>query len=219
MKLFRRKQCLRLSLAAWVLLLLMLGATGGGVIINLHGFLAPNHALGEEMLVIEGWLSDAALLEAKKIANEGGYRFVVTTGGPLAQGGFLSAYQTYAELSFASLQKIGLSKPVFPVPAPKVLKDRTYHSALALKDWLDEVHPEVRRFDLLTDGPHARRSRLLFSMAFGPEFEIGIISLPPGSYDPSRWWLSSAGVRTLIGETIAWLYARFVFSAEGSKPV
>jgi len=218
LKFIRRKQCLRLTLAGWVFVLFMFGATGGVVIVNLHGFLAPNHALGKEMLVIEGWLSDAALLEATKRANEDGYRFVVTTGGPLAQGGFLSAYQTYAELSFASLQKIGLSKPVFPVPAPKVLKDRTYHSALALKDWLEAKHPEVRSFDLLSDGPHARRSRLLFSMAFGPEFEIGIISLPPESYDASRWWLSSAGVRTLIGETIAWLYARFVFSAEGSKP-
>ena len=30
-------------------------------------------------------------------------------------------------------------------------------------------------------------------------------------YDPKRWWCYSEGVREILGETIAYVYARFFF--------
>jgi len=210
MKLLRRKQCLQPTLAGWLLILLLLGGVGVLVLTRIHGFLSPNHPVGGDMLVIEGWLDDAELLNA--IDKQGGrYRFIVTTGGPLARGGFLSEYKTYAQLSLATLQKIGVNIPLYAVPSPEVSKDRTYASAVALKHWLTEHHPDIHSFDLLTVGPHARRSHLLFCKAFGSGFNIGIIAQAP-AYDASRWWTSSAGVRTVIGETIAWVYAALFFS-------
>jgi hypothetical protein len=49
-------------------------------------------------------------------------------------------------------------------------------------------------------------------MVFSPETQIGIYSIRPHGYDPEQWWSSSAGVRTIIGETIAYLYARLIFN-------
>ena len=40
-------------------------------------------------------------------------------------------------------------------------QDRTYHSALAFKQWLAEHGQSPASFDVVTLGPHARRSRLL----------------------------------------------------------
>jgi hypothetical protein len=40
---------------------------------------------------------------------------------------------------------------------------------------------------------------------------VGVIAAPDPEYDANKWWASSSGVRTLIGETIAYLYARFLF--------
>ncbi|MDQ6966967.1 MAG: hypothetical protein Q9M23_08595, partial [Mariprofundaceae bacterium] len=152
-----------------MLIALLLGAVGSLILVRSYGFLAPNHGLGKEVLIIEGWLGDEELLQAAGLLGKGNYRFVITTGGPLVQGGFLSGFKTYAQLSQASLQKIGVIKPVYAVPAPAVRKDRTYASALAVHRWLAGQHPDVNAFDLLTAGPHARRSHMLYQSAFGDE--------------------------------------------------
>ncbi len=51
---------------------------------------------------------------------------------------------------------------------------------------------------------------MIFNQALAPEINVGVIVLEPLSYDPKRWWASSAGVRSIISETIAYIYARFV---------
>lgn len=212
MKLLRRKLCLRPTLAGWLLIVLLAGMIGGVVLVRLHAFLAPNHPLGKEVVVIEGWLGDEALRQAVGWTEKGSYRFIVTSGGPLGAGSYLSGFKTYAELSLATLQTIGVHKPVYAVPSPEVPRDRTYTSALTLKEWFVEQHPDIHSFDLITAGPHARRSHMLYREAFGDGFDIGIVALSPSAYDASRWWTSSAGMRTVIGEAIAWVYAAFIFS-------
>ena len=61
-------------------------------------------------------------------------------------------------------------------------------------------------------GPHARRSRLLYEEALGGEFKIGIIALADRRFDPEHWWRSSEGVRAVVDDTVAYLYARLYFS-------
>ena len=60
-------------------------------------------------------------------------------------------------------------------------------------------------------GVHARRSWFLFEKVFS-SVNVGVIAISPNEYDTSRWWLSSEGVRNVISESIAYLYARFIFS-------
>jgi len=38
--------------------------------------------------------------------------------------------------------------------------------------------------------------------------EVGIIAAQPLLYDAKSWWNSSEGVRTVVGELIAYLYRR-----------
>jgi hypothetical protein len=62
--------------------------------------------------------------------------------------------------------------------------------------------------DVITLGPHARRSRLLYQKAFGNAVSLGVISLADPAYDSRYWWRSSEGVREVWGEAVAYLYAR-----------
>ena len=96
---------------------------------------------------------------------------------------------------------------VVTVSAHSVVRDRTFHSALAVKGWLTGQGLPVNAIDVVTMGPHARRSRLLFQSAFAADARIGIIALDDHRYDASHWWRSSEGVRTVLGEAIAYLYA------------
>ena len=89
-------------------------------------------------------------------------------------------------------------------------------SAISLKKWWgDHEKTPLSKVNLLTVGPHARRSRLLFEKALGSSVEVGVISIPGKDYETGKWWHSSSGVRMVIGETIAYLYARLFFHPSG----
>jgi hypothetical protein len=102
---------------------------------------------------------------------------------------------------------------------PVAQKDRTFHSGLVVQRWLHDHAPTTSALNLVTVGPHARRSRLLYEKALGDTIQVGIISAVHPDYDPRNWWKNSAGVRDVVGEAIAYLYARFLFfPADESSP-
>jgi hypothetical protein len=64
---------------------------------------------------------------------------------------------------------------------------------------------------LVTVGPHGRRSRMLFRKALGKDYSIGVTCLEESSYDADDWYTCSDGVRSVMGEFIAYVYARLFF--------
>jgi len=91
-------------------------------------------------------------------------------------------------------------------------RDLTYASALAVKEWFQQRRLPLSDLDLLTVGPHARRSRLLYQVALGKQVSVGIIGLDDPTYDARHWWRSSEGMREVLFEGVAYLYAKFLFS-------
>ena len=121
--------------------------------------------------------------------------------------------RTNAELAAAILKQAGFdARLLTAVPSPPGLtKDRTYGSAVALRNWLRNAYPELKQLDVLTLGTHSRRTRLLFQKALGDSIRVGIIAVQDRDFDPDRWWMSSSGFRTVLDEGIAYFYARFLF--------
>jgi hypothetical protein len=217
--LFHRRPCLVPTWRGWLLLLLIFGTLSYIGVRGLYNFLAVNDPRPGGVLVVEGWAPDYALEAAVADFKQFSYEKVYVTGGPIERGAPLSSYKTYAELGTATLLALGLgSNVVQAVPAPKVTQDRTYACGVALKHWADEHGVQLTRINLLTVGPHARRSRLLFQKAFGKDMPIGIIAVAEPDYDGRRWWKSSLGFRAVTGEAIAYLYARFLFHPHGKPP-
>jgi hypothetical protein len=187
--------------------------TGWGLAWNIHPFLAVTRRVPGKVLVVEGWMNRFGVGGAMQEFKTGGYDRVLTTGGPSAGYGPKSSfYDTEAWQSAGLLRKAGLAaEAVQAVPSLFVGKDRTYNSALALRDWLRDHDPQIRSLNVLTEDAHARRTWLLFQEALGPEVQVGIISVPNPDYDARHWWRSSEGVREVIDETIAYLYAKCLF--------
>jgi hypothetical protein len=94
------------------------------------------------------------------------------------------------------------------VPSSEALKDRTYAAALALKEWISKSENPVRALTIYSRGAHARRTWMLFQMALKGQAKVGVIAGKDLRYDENRWWTTSEGVRDIIDETIAYLYAR-----------
>jgi hypothetical protein len=209
---FQRRECLLPTWRGWLALLLAVVALAVFSIRGAYSFLAVNDPVDNGALVVEGWLPDYALQQAIKEFRKGHHSEVFVTGGPLETGAPLSEYRTFAELGATTLVRLGLNtNAVRAVPAPAIRLDRTYASAVALKNWLDSHKVVETNFNIISLGPHSRRSRLLFEKALGKNYKVGVIAVENQEYDTNQWWKSSSGVRTMIDETIAYVYARLSF--------
>src|SRR5579859_4482630 len=163
MGLVARKERSVLTGRGWLLLLLVCLAAGVLFIRGIHPFLAPTRPIAAELLIVESWLPDYALLNAVSEYKRGGYKYVATTGGDLPDAGPLTHYKTGAQFAAAKLQELGLpSACVLSVPCDATARDRTFASAKALRAWLDTASPSVLSANLYSLGAHARRSHLLF---------------------------------------------------------
>jgi uncharacterized SAM-binding protein YcdF (DUF218 family) len=207
-----RRQCLAPTLRGWLLLALGVGALALGAVLGIRPFLAVTNSVPGGVLVVEGWVPDYILEAAIAEFQRNQYDRLFVTGIPLRQGAPLSEYKNYADLGAATLLKLGMStNDVQAVPAPRTRRDRTYAMALTLKQWLRDHGLAPTKVNLITSGPHARRSRLMFEKAFGQGVTVGVIAIPDEDYDERRWWHYSQGVRIMIDEAIAYTYARLLF--------
>jgi hypothetical protein len=198
----------------------LLGGVLVALLFGIHPFLAISEPVGGRYMVVEGWLHDDAVPDVLGHLSNGDYRHIITTGGRLSRGSLLIRYGTFAELAAETLIRAGVApERLQAVPAPPTLRDRSYSSAIAVRDWFRDGRIVVGKIDVVTKGPHARRTRLLFQMALGADVEVGIIALPPTGYDQNAWWKSSAGVRTVISESIAYMYAKMLFWPEDQSNV
>jgi hypothetical protein len=199
-------------------------ALGGALLVvtrQIHDFLAVSAPVRGGALVVEGWLPDHALQEVVAEAGRNAYTAVYVIGGPIERGAPMSEYGNYAQLGAVTLTRLGLpTNTLHAAPAPFVRADRTYAAAMALRRWFEEHGGAPAKMNVISIGPHARRSRLLFTYAFGRQTQVGIISLPNPEYDPRRWWTYSTGFRNVVLETVGYLYVKLVFRrSEGAEAV
>ncbi len=208
----RRRECLVPTWRGWLLFTLLCITLLVTVVLRIHPFLTVTEPAPAAVLVVEGWVPDYVLEQAKAEFERHRYHMLYITGGPLERGGHLSLYKTYAELGAATLIRMGMRKEAIEaVPAPLVQQDRTYASAVALKNWLRQHSVGGTTINVVSKGAHARRSRLLFQKAFGEDSRVGIIAIEDRDYDPKHWWKFSQGVRTVVDELVAYIYALIVF--------
>ncbi|MGE5295000.1 MAG: YdcF family protein [Solirubrobacterales bacterium] len=209
-RLFVKKPVYVPTLWGWVLVLGCLTGTMFVCVDRAYPFLAYQNPNDSDVFIIEGWVPDSILDRNVLPIKDGHYRLLITTGGPLDIGSELAQYRTYAEVTAARLVKMGFSQDrIVALPSPPVNKDRTYASALEVRDWLLK-NPDVTKANLITQGPHARRSFILFKAALPNGFELGAYATPSREYNPDRWWASSAGFRNVLSEEIAYIYTRLL---------
>ncbi len=202
-----------LSKRGWLVLATLLLVGCIGTIFGAHPFLAISKPLNTRVLVVEGWVHDFAIDSAIRESTNGHYSLVIATGGPvMGTAANYSVYDTSAHVGASRLIRGGIPKDkVVMVPSKRWSRDRTYWAAVALRNWLAENQPGISAINVLTEGVHARRTRLLYERALGSSINIGIIAVSNPEYQAQAWWKSSEGFREVVGEMIAYIYARILF--------
>jgi hypothetical protein len=182
-----------------------------------YPFLAVNHPVNAEVLIVEDWIPEVSLIQVAREFRRGHYRLALITRNVYTA----EADYQYADCSSTTHDPSSTVAHLIAdgVPCqfmgtlfyPAVERDRTYHAALAAKEWVQERSSSIKSLNIVTEGPHARRSWLLYRKAFENTAEIGVVPLRDPMYDPEHWWRTSEGVREVLGEAIAYTYASFFF--------
>src|SRR6266480_2609289 len=186
-----------------------------------YPFLAITHPVNANILVVEGWIHEYAIRAAVKEFQTNHYQRVFTTGGPVAgTGGYINDFYTSASVGADLLKKCGLpDERVQMVPSRVMDRDRTYGSAVALRNWFRDHNMPLSGIDIVTEDVHARRTRLLFQKALGDKVTVGVIAIANPDYDAKHWWSYSEGVKQVVSEATAYIYTRFLFYPSEAPPV
>jgi hypothetical protein len=196
----------------WLIVIVVTVTAGVIGAMAAYPFLAVTERTGGEVLVVEGWIPSDAIGGAAAEFGRGQYRYLVVvlgmnekadSGSQMDKGNHVVDWLTKYGVPSQDIQAISYETGN---------RDRTYHGAVAVRQWLTAHAHEVKALDVVTAGTHARRSRLLYEKAFGRAISVGVIAIRSGGYDPAHWWRSSEGIREVPFEAIAYLYARFLFS-------
>ena len=211
--LVNRRERWGLSARGWLALLVVLLAIAISLQRTVYPFLALTHRVDAKDLVVEGWVHGYSIRAAVAEFSTGSYQKIFTTGGPAeGLGGYVNDYQTEASVAADLLKSAGIrAESLQMVPSRVMDRNRTYGSALALRNWFREHDIPIRSMNVLTEDVHARRSRLLFAKAFGDQVKVGVIAVPNPDYDSKHWWRYSAGVKDVVNETVGYVYAKLLF--------
>src|SRR5205807_10503699 len=160
----KRKERWGLSWRGWLLLTSAGLVAASFAFMNIHPFLAVTHRVHTNILVVEGSMQRYAIRGGAEEFKNGSYERIFTTGGPEnGNGGYTNDYNTSASVAAESLKKFGVPDDLVQmVPSRVFARERTYSSAVALRDWFRGHNLPIHSFNVLTEGSHARRTQLLY---------------------------------------------------------
>ena len=208
-----RKERWALSWRGWVIVFTAGLVTFSLLWLRLYPFLAITDRVDAKILVVEGWIHEYAIRAAVTEFKSNHYQRVFTTGGPVeGTGGYINDFMTSASVGADLLRKAGVpDQSLQMVPSRVMDRDRTYGSAVALRNWFRDHNMVVSGINVVTKDVHARRTRLLFQKALGKDVQVGIIAVANVDYPANRWWHYSEGLKNVVSEFAAYLYARLLF--------
>lgn len=152
-----------------------------------------------------------ALDQALAAFHAGKYERAVVPGAPLDPWPNTGGYTSSADRVADYLRAQGLPESqVVVLRGPASAQDRTFLSAVLVRDWAKRAEPDLRAIDLFSEGTHARRSRMLYQIAFGPDTKVGVLaSRPSGATED--WWHSAYGTRYVLDQAIALAWTKLFF--------
>ncbi len=206
-----------LTLRGWLFVLFLLLSIFVCFGLSIHPFLRVSQPVDAEVMVVEGWVGDRVIEGAIAEFQAKNYRLMITTGDELGRGQYLSDYDTYADVAAATAIALGLnSEEVVAVSSLDVAINRTAASAEAVKQWLMASDLTVNAINLYSYNLHTRRSWLIFRRILEPEIKVGAIAFPANYYGRS-WWQTSEGIKSVILETMSYVYVKFIWRPENER--
>lgn len=216
-RLFQRRSIWWPTLLGWAGFFITLGIPFVLWCFQGESFLARTERQLADILVVEGWIGIEGIKAAKTEFEQGGYRYIVATGG-MSGNRWDTRRWSLANEAEELLLRLGLSRDQVILAKPQdVQNHRTFASAVAVWHALHERGIQAKAINLFTLGVHARRSRLVYAKVQQFDIQVGVVSWTPPGYYSGSWWQSSDRSLELLKETVGFLYEALLNSGRGSN--
>ncbi|MBV8900540.1 MAG: YdcF family protein [Verrucomicrobia bacterium] len=180
-------------------------------------FLSTTCRLPADVLVVEGWIGQEGVDAAGAEFRQHGYQYVVTTGTVTGERWETDRW-SYADVAERELIRLGIPRDrVIVAFTGDARNRRTFQSAVTACQALRARGIQPKGLNVFTLGPHAARSRLVFTKVFSPGTKVGVIDWTPSDYEPGPWWHSSERAREMISETAGYLFEYLFNSGRSSN--
>ena len=216
-RLFHRRTIWWPTWIGWILILSV--PAGGSALWWFKGeaFLTCTDRLPAEVLVVEGWIGVEGVHAAKEEFSQGGYHYIVVTGG-LTGKRWNARRWSQVEIAAIELGRMKVpSDRIITAQALETEEQRTFAYAISAKRTLQANGIKPGAINVFTLGAHARRSRLIHAKAFGSETKVGVVAWLPQDYGTGPWWRSSERAETLLKETIGYWFELLLNSGRTSN--
>lgn len=181
-------------------------------VMSVYNFLAVSQPVDHGILVVEGWVPRETLAGAMDVLNSRNYSQVLVVGGPIQndnEDDNPNHLASYDQLGTERLKTLGIdANKLVPVNTVAVRFGRTYTSVTAVQHWLDATKASDCCLDVLTAGPYARKSWVIFRSALGDHYRVGIVAGPVVSYDPRFWFVSITGIWNVTRNLAGYAYSK-----------
>jgi hypothetical protein len=118
----------------------------------------------------------------------------------------INNYSSNAELARNKLISLGLdSSQVIATRGNRTKINRTLTSAVAFSNWLNTTKIKVTGINIITLGPHARRTWMTYSKILKDKYQIGIISVPEPITKHTREIKILSTLRETLGIIYYWI--------------
>jgi len=81
---------------------------------------------------------------------------------------------------------------------------------LYYKEWYLKSPYKGKSVNIISLGPHTRRTWMIYKKVMGKNTDVGIILVNSVNYDISNWWKSLAGIKATVDETASYVYTIIV---------
>ena len=180
-------------------------------------FFSLTRRVPADVLIVKGWIGSDGIRAAAWEFKKGGYRYIVLTGG-FTTGANEGDGLTYPEMVRHELVGAGIPEnQVIAVTTGEIEHERTFNSAVAAWRALQTRGVHATAINVLTLGPHARRTGLVYKKVYAPAIAVGIIAFVPSWYHSEPWWLSGQRTKCLLKETVGYPFELLLNSGRASN--
>jgi hypothetical protein len=180
-----------------------------------ESFFSLTRRLPAEVLVVDGWIGKDGLQAAAAEFQRSGYEFVLTTGGLTDDR---RSPLNYCEIAEEEFVRLGISRArIINAPTGEIEHERTFKSALSAWQALRKRGIYPKAINVMTLGPHARRSCLVYAKVFAPVTRVGVIAWVPAYYKTEPWWRSQGRTKCFFKEIVGYPFEVLLNSGRSSN--
>ncbi|MCK4352397.1 YdcF family protein [candidate division WOR-3 bacterium] len=171
---------------------------------HIYSFLSYEKIFKTDTVVVEGWISNSEMRQSANNILSNNVKRVIVPGDKAELALIHYPVNNYADIGRLRLIDCGVNEEKIITCPFETKRNRTLNAAVYVKKIIQKKG--IKSFIIFTEDVHARKTYVSYKKVFGNKYKIGVMPIPNDVFDNKNWYKSSEGMKTVITESIAYIY-------------